>query len=63
MPKSFFSKVAYLRPATLLKRDSGTGEFCKFLKNTVFYRATSVATSESNFCVSQKLILLYFFNH
>ena len=27
MPESLFNKVAGLRPATLLKRDSGTGVF------------------------------------
>ena len=43
MPESLFSKVAGLSPATLLKRDSGTGAFpvnfakflrARFLQNT-----------------------------
>ena len=29
MPGYFFNKVAGLRPATFLKRDSGTGIFCE----------------------------------
>ena len=35
----FFNKVAGLRPATLLKRESGAGiscELCEFSKNTFF---------------------------
>ena len=30
---SFFNKVAGLKPATLLKRDSGTGVFLSILRN------------------------------
>ena len=32
-------------PATLLKRDSGAGEYCKIFKNTFFYRTPRVAAS------------------
>ena len=48
MPRSLFNKVARLRPATLLKRDSGTGvfcEFCEIFKNTFFHRIPLVAIS------------------
>ena len=44
----FFNKVAGLRPATLLKKDSGTDvscEFCEISKNTFFYRTPPVAAS------------------
>ena len=44
----FFNKVAGLRPATLLKRDTGqvfSCEFCKISKNTFSYRTPSVAAS------------------
>ena len=36
----FFNKIAGLKPATLLKRDSGTGVFAKFL-GTPFLQNTS----------------------
>ena len=44
----FFSKVAGVSPASLLKRDSGIGvsrEFCGISKNTFFHRTPPVATS------------------
>ena len=37
--ETLFYKIAGFRPATLLKRDSGTGvscEFCKIFKNIFF---------------------------
>ena len=36
--QSLFKKAAGLRPATLLKKYSDTGEFCKFFKSAYFYR-------------------------
>ena len=45
----FFNKVAGLRPATLLKRVSGTGvsrKFCEIFKNTYFCRTPPVAAFE-----------------
>ena len=42
--RSWANKVANLRPATLLKMDSGTAvfcEFCKIFKNTFFSQNTS----------------------
>ena len=45
MPVSlFFNKVADLRPAILLKKDSGTGVFCK---NTFSYRVSPMAASDT----------------
>ena len=44
----FFNKVVGLRPATLLKKDSGTGvflEFCEICKKTFSYRTPLVAAS------------------
>ena len=48
MPECLFNTLAGLRPATLLRRDSGTGlwpyEFCEIFRNTFFtghFRATA----------------------
>ena len=46
---SFFNKVASLRPATLLKKETlehvFSCKFCEIFKNTIFYRTPEVATS------------------
>ena len=45
----FLIKSQSQGPATLLKRDSNTGDFCKIceiFKNTFFYRTPPVAASE-----------------
>ena len=45
----FFSKAAGLRPATSLKKDSGTevsGEFCEIYNKTFSYRTPLVAASD-----------------
>ena len=47
----FFNTVARWRPATLLRRDYGTGvscEFCDTFKNTYFAGDQRTATSENN---------------
>ena len=46
--ESLFNKVAVLRPATLLRRDSNTDASCEIweiLKNTFFYRTPLLAAS------------------
>ena len=47
---SFFNKVADLSPATLLKKDSGSCEFCGILRNTFFYRTPLVTASVLIMC-------------
>ena len=43
----FFNKVAGSRTATLLKIDFNTGEIFESFKNTLFYRKSLVAASDS----------------
>ena len=45
MPCSFLNNVAGLRPATLLKRDSGTGIFCELSKKAIFTEHLWATTS------------------
>ena len=55
----FFNKVAGLRPATLLKRESGAGvscEFCEFSKNTCFTEHLWMTASKIN-CFIEKVYL------
>ena len=45
----FFNKVAGLRPVLLLKKDSGTGEFCEISKN-IFFTEHLWATAFELYC-------------
>ena len=49
MLESLFNKVAGLRPAALLKRDSNTGVLCEYyetLRTICFYRTPPMAGSD-----------------
>ena len=37
--------IGRIKPATLLKRDSGKGEFCEISNNTFYYKTPIVAAS------------------
>ena len=55
---SFLNKVACLRPATLLKKETlaqvSSCEFYEISKNTFSYRAPLVAASDYAFSISSK---------
>ena len=62
----FFNKVAGSRTATLLKIDFNTGEIFESFKNTLFYRTSLVAASDSfifsacNFVKKETAVKMFF---
>ena len=58
MPESFFNKVADLRPAILLKKETLAEvfpcEICQIVKNTYSYRTPLVTASLDNNVLSSK---------
>ena len=59
----FFNKVAGLRPATLLKKDSGTGAFlliCEISENTFFTEHLWTTVSGTRKMVPLQFLLLQY---